>query len=180
MTQFETRRQQVEERLQAREIRRSASAHQDSETWFRTFARLVGALVATPTGSRSFLSAGPLVRLPHWERRALQRLTTRFDAPAGKRLVSRGEFADSFFLIERGEASVIGSHGPIADLGAGDFFGEIALIKQRPRTASIVATTNIRLHVITEREFMNAMRSLPTFARIVRDVASLRLTPASS
>lgn len=180
MTQFETRRQQVEERLQAWEIRRDASTHRGRRAWFRSFRRHFGALVSRPAGSRSFLTVGPLVRLPHSERRALQRLTSRFDAPAGKRLLTQGEFADSFFLIETGEVSVIGGSGPIADLGEGDFFGEIGLVKQRPRTASIVATTNVRLRVIPELAFTHAMRSLPTFARIVRDAADRRLAPATS
>jgi CRP-like cAMP-binding protein len=157
--QFETRHQQVEERLHARAIRRGAIDHRGRRTWFR-----------------SFLMAGPLVGLPRSERKALRRLTSRFDAPAGKRLLSQGGFADAFFLVERGEVSVIGRSGPIADLGAGDFFGEIGLIKQRPRTASIVATTDVRLHVIPELDFAHAMRSLPTFARIVGNAANLRLS----
>jgi len=180
VTQFETRRLQVEERLQAREIRRSASLYPSRRAWFRSFTRFVGTVVPTPAGSRSFLAAGPLVRLPRSERRALQRLTSRFEVPAGKRLLREGEFADSFFVIEMGEVSVIGRTGPIADLGAGEFFGEIALIKQRPRTASIVATTDVRLRVISEREFTHAMRSLPTFARVVRAAANRRLSPAYS
>jgi len=180
VTQYETRRQQVEERLKAREIRRSASAHRGHRPWFRSFTRLVDALVTTTAGSKSFLTAGPLTRLPRNERRALQQLTSRFDVPAGKRLLSQGDFGDSFFLIERGEVSVIGRSGLVAKLGVGDFFGEIALIKQRTRTASIVATTDVRLRIIPELEFTHAMRSLPTFARIVRDAAKLRLSPATS
>ena len=180
MTQYETRRQQVEERLQAREIRRRASIHRDRKAGFRSFTRLVGALVSTTAGWRSFLAAGPLVGLPRSERRALKRVTSRFDVPAGKPLLRQGEFADSFFLIETGEVSVIGRGGPIARLGAGDFFGEIALITQRPRTASIVATTDVRLRVIPELDFTHAMCSLPTFARIIRDAAHQRLTPATS
>jgi CRP-like cAMP-binding protein len=180
VTQFETRRQQVEERLQARDIRRSANAHRGARAWLGSFTRLVATLVPTPAGSRSFLNTGPLVRLPRSERRALKRVTSRFDVPAGKRLLRRGEFGDSFFLIETGEVSVIGRSGPIASLGAGDFFGEIALMTQRPRTASIVATTDVRLRVIPELDFTHAMRRLPTFARIVGDAANLRLSPATS
>src|SRR5262249_40734232 len=151
-----------------------------SQAWFRSFTRLVGALASTLQGSRPSLTAGPLVRLPPSERNAPQRLMSRFDVPAGKRLLRQGEFGDSFFLIETGEVSVIGQGSPIARLGAGDFFGEIALIKQRPRTASIVATTDVRLRVIPELDFTHAMRSLPIFARIVRDAANRRLSPATS
>jgi len=118
---------------------------------------------------------GPLAELPRRERKALKRFAKPLDFPAGKELVRKGKLADSLFLIERGEVSVIGRDGPLARLGEDDFFGEIALITQRPRTASVVADTDVRLRVITPTEFTQAMRTLPAFAGIVRQVSEERL-----
>jgi CRP-like cAMP-binding protein len=118
---------------------------------------------------------GPLAALPRTERRALKRFAEPLDYPAGKELVSEGKLADSLFFIERGEVSVIGRQGRLARLGENDFFGEVALMTQRPRTASVVADTDVRLRVITRDEFVGAMRTLPTFAGIVRSAAEERL-----
>src|SRR5262245_1995896 len=174
VTQFETRRRQVEERLAAREARRRTSGTQGWGTWL---SRL------TPSRRRSAdptseMPAGPLAQLPRRERRELNRLSSRLEYAAGKLVISEGKLADSFFLIESGEVAVIGRAGAIAKLGADDFFGEIALLKQRPRTTSIVASTDVRLRVLTQNEFAHAMRFFPAFARVVRSVASRRLSLA--
>ena len=130
---------------------------------------------ANPT---SQTPVGPLVQLPRRERRELYRFSSRLEHTAGKLVISKGKLADSFFLIESGEVAVIGRAGPIANLGADDFFGEIALLKQRPRTASIVTSTDVRLRVLTQIEFAHAMRLFPTFARVVRSAANRRLSLA--
>ena len=66
----------------------------------------------------------------------------------------------------------------LADLGAGDFFGELALLRDGPRTASVVAATDMRVRVVSRQEFGRSMRRLPTLARSVRDAALARLVPS--
>jgi CRP-like cAMP-binding protein len=102
------------------------------------------------------------------------------EVPAGRRLVRQGAPGDAFFLIERGHASVKRDDHEIADLGPGDFFGEIALLGGGERTASVVAATDMRVRVVPERKFAPAMRRLPTLARFVRDVALERVASAPS
>jgi drug/metabolite transporter (DMT)-like permease len=111
------------------------------------------------------------------ERRTLARVAAAVDVPAGSRLLRQGAAADAFFVIERGRASVCQDDRHIRDLGAGDFFGELGLLGDGRRTASVVAATDMRVRVIPGREFEPAMEKLPRLARTVRDVARDRLLP---
>jgi Cyclic nucleotide-binding domain/EamA-like transporter family len=118
--------------------------------------------------------------LPRRERWTLARLTGAMDVPAGSRMVRQGAPGDAFFLIERGRASVKRDEYEIADLGPGDFFGELALLGGGERTASVVAATDMRVRVVPQGKFGPAMRKLPTLARSVRDVAVERVVAAPS
>jgi cAMP-dependent protein kinase regulator len=102
-------------------------------------------------------------------RRTLARLTGAMEVPAGSRLVRQAAPGDAFFLIERGKATVNRDDDEIADLGPGDFFGELALLGGGERTASVVAATDMRVRVVSEGKFVPAMRKLPTLARLARD-----------
>ena len=57
---------------------------------------------------------------------------------------------------------------------AGDFFGELALLRRGRRTASVVAATDMRVRVIAAREFVAALRRLPTLRRSVHAAAVAR------
>jgi drug/metabolite transporter (DMT)-like permease len=120
-----------------------------------------------------------LAWLPRRERRALARVAVAMDVPAGERLVRQGASADVFYVIERGRASVTQDAEHLRDLGGGDFFGELALLRGGERTASVVAETDMRVRVIRKREFGTALRKLPTLGRSVRELASERLATVS-
>jgi drug/metabolite transporter (DMT)-like permease len=137
-------------------------------------ALVVAGVVILEAGGRSPVVLSWLPRLERWR---LARSTGALDVPAGRRLVREGTPAEAFFLIEGGRASVKRRGDHVADLGAGDFFGEVALLRGGARTASVVAATDMRVRVIERGEFGPAMRRLPTLARSVRDAASERLVP---
>jgi drug/metabolite transporter (DMT)-like permease len=118
--------------------------------------------------------------LPRRERWRLARATATIEVPAGTRLVRQGAPADAFYLIESGTAAVRRDTRHLADLGAGDFFGELALLRDGERTASVVAATDMRVRVVSRQEFGRSMRRLPTLARSVRDVALARLVPSQA
>lgn len=67
----------------------------------------------------------------------------------GKHLVDEGDYSYEFMAIEEGEADVIRGGEKVATLGAGDFFGEIAVLEKTLRTASVVARTPMRLVTLT-------------------------------
>jgi CRP/FNR family transcriptional regulator, cyclic AMP receptor protein len=70
---------------------------------------------------------------------------TETSVPAGKHLVKEGDYAYEFMAIEEGEAEVTRNGEHVATLGPGDFFGEIGVLEKTLRTASVVATTPVRL-----------------------------------
>ena len=86
-----------------------------------------------------------------------------------------GAHAERFFVIERGQATVIRDTPQLASLGPGDFFGEVGLLQGGVRTASVIAATDMRVRVLSRLEFGRAMMNLPALARVVRSVTQARL-----
>ncbi|MDP1848385.1 MAG: cyclic nucleotide-binding domain-containing protein [Solirubrobacteraceae bacterium] len=75
---------------------------------------------------------------------------------AGTRIVNEGDYAHELMAIEEGTADVIRGEERIATLGPGDFFGEIGVVEKSLRTASVVATSPMRLVVLTRWELKRA------------------------
>ena len=73
--------------------------------------------------------------------------------PAGQTVTDEGKGGVGFFVIEEGSATVSIQGEERATLGPGDYFGEIALIAESPRTATIVADTDLRCHGMTFWDF---------------------------
>jgi CRP/FNR family transcriptional regulator, cyclic AMP receptor protein len=71
------------------------------------------------------------------------------DVPAGTKLAQEGKLAYEFFAIQAGTADVTREGAKIAELGPGDFFGEIGLLGGERRVASVTATSPMRLVVLT-------------------------------
>jgi CRP-like cAMP-binding protein len=101
----------------------------------------------------------------------LQQLASWTDelvVPEGDDLVTEGRLAHEFFVIEDGTAEVRRNGAHVAHLGPGDFFGEMGLLETQRRTASVVATSDMRLVVMFEREFRQMERDMPVIADRVR------------
>jgi CRP-like cAMP-binding protein len=73
--------------------------------------------------------------------------------PAGQVLAEEGQSGVGFFVIEEGEARVSVGGQEVGRLGPGDYFGEIALVAETPRTATVAAETEVRAHGLTSWEF---------------------------
>lgn len=73
--------------------------------------------------------------------------------PAGQVLAEEGQSGVGFFVIEDGEARVSVGGQEVGRLGPGDYFGEIALVAETPRTATVAAETEVRAHGLTSWEF---------------------------
>ena len=102
------------------------------------------------------------------ERKEVARHADEVDVPEGKHLVEKGDFAYEFFVIEDGTAEVLNGDEHVAELGPGDFFGETALVERVTRNASVVATTPMRLVVMTAQEFRGMERELPEVCDRIR------------
>ena len=88
--------------------------------------------------------------------RELERLANQFKErrfPAGASVVSEGTGGAAFFVITEGHATVFVGGEERARLGAGDHFGEIALLDEGPRSATVVAETDLRCYGLTPWEF---------------------------
>jgi voltage-gated potassium channel len=97
-------------------------------------------------------------------------------AERGERLIRKGDQADSMYFIVSGEVEVDQeSSAPKARLAAGEFFGEIALIADRARTATITALTACKLLVLHKDDFESFMNAHPDLKDAVRVAAKRRL-----
>jgi len=105
----------------------------------------------------------------------LSRWIDEVEVPEGTELTREGAFAYEFFVIDDGAASVRQDGELISEMGAGDFFGEIALLEADRRTATVVATTPMRLLVMHSRDFRAMEKEMPVVADRIRAAIRARL-----
>jgi len=82
--------------------------------------------------------------------------------------VSAGRFGYEFFVIENGTAEVVRGEEHIADLGPGDFFGEMALLGDTVRNADVVCSSPMTAMVMTDSAFRALARHMPDVAEEIR------------
>ncbi|HZT54409.1 MAG TPA: cyclic nucleotide-binding domain-containing protein [Gaiellaceae bacterium] len=122
-----------------------------------------------------------LRRVPLFERcskRELERIASvadELEVPAGKTLTTEGQRGSEFVVLFEGEAEVRRRGRRINRLRAGDFLGEIAVVTDRPRTASTTTTAPSRLLVLTARDFRAVLRDAPSIAQKVLATLAERL-----
>ena len=91
---------------------------------------------------------------------------------------SRGARVLAFFLVAEGKAAVLRDGDRQATLGPGDYFGEIALLRDVPRTATIVADTDLRCFAISAWEFRPFVEARPHVAWALLENLAERVPPA--
>src|SRR5688572_12527402 len=104
-------------------------------------------------------------------------IADEIDLREGKELTTEGRPGREFFVLIDGTADVKKRSRRVNRLGAGDFFGEIALVTQRPRTATVVATSPVRALVITDRSFRTLLEHQPGIQAKVMSALAARLGP---
>jgi CRP/FNR family transcriptional regulator, cyclic AMP receptor protein len=105
----------------------------------------------------------------------IARLADEIDLPAGKVLAREGARGREFFVLLEGTADVHRDAHLLRSLGSGDFMGEIALVADVPRTATVTATSPVRALVITDRAFRELLRSSPQIQGKVLEAVASRL-----
>ena len=140
-----------------------------------TLGRMVSDAMSEGTGLRparlgrgggALLKGVPL--FANLSKRDLRRLAGRAEEVrygANRLIVSQGARRDSFFVIAEGIARVRRGSRTIGRLGLGDFFGEMALLDGRPRSASVVAETPLVTVRLMRAEFNKELDTSPTIAR---------------
>jgi CRP/FNR family transcriptional regulator, cyclic AMP receptor protein len=103
------------------------------------------------------------------------------DIPEGKQLVREGEFGHEFFLIVDGTAEVVRGGARIAQRGPGEFFGEMALLDEERRTATVTAKSPMRVLVMTRQNFRALDGTAPGIHATVAEAIEARraATPAA-
>jgi CRP/FNR family transcriptional regulator, cyclic AMP receptor protein len=106
-------------------------------------------------------------------------IADEIDLPEGKELTREGAPAREFFVLVDGTADVLKGSKRINKLKGGDFFGEIALVHDSPRTATVKASSPVRALVVTERNFKRLLDESPEIQRKVLSALAERLAPAT-
>jgi CRP/FNR family cyclic AMP-dependent transcriptional regulator len=106
-------------------------------------------------------------------------IADEIDLREGKELTKEGAPGREFFVLVEGTADVVKNGRKINSLGAGDFFGEIALVHQSPRTATVKATSPVRALVVTERSFRRLLEEMPEIQRKVLAALAERVAPTT-
>jgi len=99
---------------------------------------------------------------------AVARVADEVDVAAGKQLIAEGDLGYEFFVVEQGTGEVRRGDEVIATIGPGDFMGEMALLGQAPRNATVIATSPMTLIVITGPNFRHIEREMPAVAAQIR------------
>src|SRR3954451_20660118 len=107
-------------------------------------------------------------RLSKDQRAEVARQADEIDVAAGKRLVSAGRFGYEFFVIGSGKAEVVRDDEHVADLGPGDFFGEMALLGDTVRNADVITRSPMTAMVMTDTAFRSLSRQMPKVAEEIR------------
>ena len=116
-------------------------------------------------------------------KRDLQRVAKASDEvpiEAGRTLVEQGRTGHEFFLILEGEAVIRRNNRKVATLGPGEYFGELAILDRGPRSASVIANTDMRVLVLGQREFVGVLDSIPGMASKLLTTMAQRLREADT
>jgi hypothetical protein len=96
----------------------------------------------------------------------------------GTVIVKEGDPGDRFYILADGEVSVTAKGAPLSDLRAGEYFGEIALLRDIPRTATVVAKTDAVLYALDRDDFLATVTGHAPSAEAAEEVVSARLATA--
>jgi CRP/FNR family transcriptional regulator, cyclic AMP receptor protein len=107
----------------------------------------------------------------------IARHAERLDIQAGEVIVREGRRGRELFIVLEGTATVTRAGRVVNVLGAGDHFGELAAIEDQPRTATVTATTDLKVLIIGPRE-LNALMEIPGFRNALLRGMSKRIREA--
>ncbi len=104
-------------------------------------------------------------------------IADEIDFPAGRQLIREGDRGREFFALVEGSVDVTRHGRRVRSLDGGDFFGEIALVADVPRSATVTTKTPCRLLVVTDRDFAQLLKSTPSIQTKVLQALAERLAP---
>jgi CRP-like cAMP-binding protein len=114
------------------------------------------------------------------ELRLISKAADIADLKAGTEIVTEGTTGHEFYLVLSGEATVRRNGRKVATLGPGSYFGELALLDRGPRSATVVADSDMELVVISQREFMGVLDQVPPVSQKLLASMAARLREADT
>ncbi len=112
--------------------------------------------------------------------RLLHRHLEEVPIAAGRVLCEEGEVGREFFVIAQGQAIVRRKGRKVATLGPGNYFGELALLDRQPRSATVVADSDVLVLVLDQRAFNGLLETIPGFAHRLLVAMAARLRAADA
>jgi MFS family permease len=137
---------------------------------------VIEASVAVPAARLALLRSLPIfapLSAPSLERVASRLIP--IEAPSGTEIVRQDDPGDRFYIIESGGVTVSKNGRQVATLEGGDFFGEIALLREIPRTATVTTLTDTLLYALERDDFLEAVTGHPQSAEVADAVTRARL-----
>jgi CRP-like cAMP-binding protein len=110
--------------------------------------------------------------------RVIRRALEEVSVPPGRVLCEQGTIGREFFLIVEGKAVVKKNNRKTATLGPGQYFGELALLDRRPRSASVISETDMKLLILGQRQFNAVLDAVPALSRKMLAAMATRLREA--
>jgi CRP-like cAMP-binding protein len=117
--------------------------------------------------------------LPEADLSAVARMASELEVATGEAVTSEGDFGHALFVIESGTADVVGDGTTLRAVGPGEVVGEVAVLVSGRRTASVVATSPMRLIVLFKRDVWALERDAPDAARRLNGVLAERVERAA-
>jgi MFS family permease len=141
-----------------------------------TRLRKLDGIGMAPKDALDLLRATPLFRpLPGPIIEELAAKLVVLTTSAGEEVIREGDAGDRFYLIGSGEVEVSSARSPVATLGPGEYFGEIALLRDVPRTATVRTKSDTRLYALERDEFLSAVTGHAASAEAADAIVSSRL-----
>lgn len=119
----------------------------------------------------SFLEEVPILStLTKYERSKIADALETQSHPAGTTIIKEGDAGEAFYLLESGEAEAYksGSQGPVKQYRKGDYFGELALLNDAPRAASVVSRTDVKVATLSKDGFQRLLGPVESIMRRTR------------
>lgn len=136
----------------------------------------IDAASSVPQRALELIRAQPLFRpLSGTVLERLAEASLPLSYPIGATIIAAGEVGDRFYIIDRGEVMVTQDGREIAVLGPGESFGEIALLRGIPRTATVKAVSGVELYALAAEPFLRAVTGNPRARRAAEAVVAERL-----
>jgi CRP-like cAMP-binding protein len=134
----------------------------------------------SPTGSFDFGRVWLFSECSRSELRTISKFAQPVAVKAGTTVCDEGDVGQTFYIILSGKASVIRNGRKVAELGPGEYFGELALLDRLPRSATVKALTDMELLVISQKDFNKLLMDSPSLTRKLLIASATRLRNADA